>query len=59
MNKFAAIAIAALMFALAACKDKPADPTPPIVDEPDSPKVDRETCANGMRKPGEGDIRCK
>lgn len=60
MKKFAAIAVAASMFALAACKDKPADPTPPVIDEPDSPRpVKEDPCNKGYQRPGQEGVKCK
>lgn len=58
MNKFAAITVAASMFAVAACKEAPADPTPPVIDEPDTPKVNPSDKCNdkGVNTTGE---RCK
>lgn len=59
MKKFAAIAVAASMFAVAACKEEPRDPTPPVIDEPDAPRVKEDPCNKGYQRPGEENIRCK
>ena len=47
------------MFVVAACKEEPRDPTPPVIDEPDAPRVKEDPCNKGYTRPGEENVRCK
>lgn len=51
MKKLVLIAAVPLLFSLVACGDK-SDPTPTVVDDPDSPPVkDRDICVDGPSHP--------
>lgn len=58
MKKFAATALVASMFMLAACSDNTDDPTPTVIDEPDASSQVKSKDPCDIKGPHKSTVHC-